>query len=101
MPVPLKVTVVVGLAGSLLVIVSVPDEAVVVVGLNVADIVADCPALITFGVVIPPAPKAAPLTDIRETVRSAFPVFDKVKLEVAAVPTVTLPKLIAVLLTEI
>ena len=101
MPVPLNVTVVVGLTGSLLVIARVPDEAVAVAGLNVTDMVADCPALITFGVVIPVTPKPVPPTDIKETVRSAFPVFEIVKFEVPCVLTVTFPKLIAVLLTEI
>lgn len=100
-PVPLKFTVVVGLVGSLLVIESAPDEAVVVVGLKVTVRVADWPALITFGVVIPVAPKPVPLTDITETVRSAFPAFEIVRFEVDCVLTVTLPKLIAALLTEI
>jgi len=99
--VPLKATVVVGLVGSLLVIESVPDEAVAVVGTNEIDSVADWPALITFGVVIPVAPKPVPFTDIKETVRSALPVFEIVRFDVACVLIVTLPKLMVALLTAI
>ena len=98
---PLRATVIVGFAGSLLVIVRLPVAALAVAGLNVKDTGEDWPALMTFGVVIPLNPNPVPETDMPETVRSEPPVFDIVKLEFPWEPTTTLPKLIELLLREI
>ena len=98
---PLRATVIVGFVGSLLVIVRLPVAALAVVGLNVNDTGDDCPALITFGAVMPLNANPVPDTDTPETVKSEPPVFDMVRLEVPCEPTTTLPKLIELLLIEI
>lgn len=91
-PVPVKVTVVVGVVGSLLVIVRLPDTAPAAVGLNVNVTAAFCPALMVFGVVMPLIPKSAPESVRTEIVKSAVPAFEIVRVEVPVEPTETLPK---------
>lgn len=80
----------------MLVIVKLPDTAPAMVGLNVKLTGAFCPALMVAGVVIPLIPKSAPESVRTETVKSAVPVFEMVRLDVPVEPTVTLPKLTAV-----
>jgi hypothetical protein len=55
----------------------------------------------TLGVVIPLTPNPAPAIDTAEIVKSALPVFEIVRLDDPDEPTVTLPKLTALLLREI
>ncbi len=97
-PVPVKLTTAEGVVGSLLVIVRLPDTAPARVGLNVKVTGAFCPALMVLGVVMPLIPKSAPESVRRETVKSAVPVFEMVRLELPVEPTETLPKLTAVVL---
>ena len=95
-PVPVRLTTSVGVVGSLLVIVKLPDTAPAMVGLNVKLTGAFCPALIVAGVVIPLIPKSAPESVSTETVKLAVPAFDMVRVEVPVEPTETVPKLTAV-----
>jgi hypothetical protein len=62
---------------------------------------ADCPAEITFGVVIPLNPNPAPEIVTDDTVKSEFPAFEIVKLADPEVLTCTLPKFTVVVLREI
>ena len=94
-PVPLKLTTAVGAVGSLLVIVKLPDTAPAMAGLNVKVTGAFCPAMMVFGVVIPLIPKSVPESVRTETVKSAVPVFEMVRVDVPVEPTETLPKLTA------
>jgi hypothetical protein len=90
-PVPANVTVIVGLAESLLVMESVPLAAPATVGRKVKPAETAWPAVIVFGVVIPFTPNAAPVTEITEIVRSAFPVFDIKRFAFPVAPTLTVP----------
>jgi hypothetical protein len=90
-PVP-ESAIVDGDVGSLLVIEMLPVSLPAAVGANVALNVADWPAVIVFGVVIPDTPNDVPLTVITEIVRSAPPLFVKVIGEVPVVEVVTFPK---------
>jgi hypothetical protein len=94
-PVPLKLTTAVGVVGSLLVIVRLPDTAPATVGLNIKVNGAFCPALMVFGVVMPLIQKSTPESVRTETDKSAVPVFEMVRLDVPVEPTETLPKLTA------
>jgi hypothetical protein len=94
-PVPLKLTTAVGVVGSLLVIVRLPDTAPAMVGLNVKVTEAFCPALMVAGVVMPLIPKSAPERVRREIVKFAVPKFEIVRLELPVEPTETLPKFTA------
>ena len=90
--VPLPVIeIVAGDCGSLLLIDRLPDALPVLVGEKDTLIVADCPALTVFGVVIPLTPNSAPFKVITEMFKSEPPVFVSVTLEEAVVPVVTLP----------
>jgi len=97
-PVPVKPTTAVGVVGSLLVIVRLPDTAPASVGANVKVTGAFCPALIVLGVVMPLIPKSAPESVRREIVKSAVPAFEMVRLELPVDPTETLPKFTALAL---
>jgi hypothetical protein len=90
-PVPVS-EIVVGDCGSLLLIEMSPESAPVLVGEKDTLTVADCPALMVFGVVIPETPNGAPFTLIIEMFRSEPPVFVRVKLAESLVPIVTEPK---------
>ena len=79
-PFPLNATVNFGLFVSLLLIVNVPVAAPVVVAVYATVIEADCPALITFGVVIPVNPNPVPEMVTEEIVRSAFPMLATVRV---------------------
>ena len=94
-PVPVKLTTAVGVVGSLLVIVKLPDTAPAKVGLNVKVTGAFWPALMVLGVVMPLIPKSAPESVRTEIVKSAVPALEMVRLEVPVEPTETLPKLTA------
>ena len=100
-PVPARFTVMVGLVGSLLVIVSVPDVDPLDVGWNDSESSTDCPALMVLGVVIPPTPKSEPVTESIETVKSELPAFEIVRLALPVDPTLTVPNCTEVLLREI
>lgn len=97
-PVPAKVTTAVGVVGSLLVIVRLPDTAPASVGLNVKVTGAFCPALMVLGVVMPLIPKSAPESVRSEIVKSAVPAFEMVRIELPVEPTETLPKFTALAL---
>ena len=99
-PVPLRVTFVVGLVGSLLVIAMFPLALPADVGEKVTDTGTVCPVLIVFGVVIPLIPNSAPLIVIMEIIKSAEPTFVSTKFAVPLLPTVTLPKLSDPALTD-
>jgi len=90
-PVPASATLIVGLAGSLLVIVKVPVAAPAVVGLKDRLTAADCPAVIVFGVVIPLTLNSAPVSEITEIVRSAVPGLDIVRFKLLVELTPTVP----------
>ena len=81
-PVPLRVTFVVGLVGSLLVIAMFPLALPADVGEKVTVTGTVCPVLIVFGVVIPLIPNSAPLIVIMEIVKSAEPTFVSTKFAV-------------------
>ena len=97
-PVPVKLTTAVGVVGSLLVIVRLPDTVPASVGLNVKLTGAFCPALTVVGVVMPLIPKSSPESVRREIVKFAVPIFEMVRLELPVEPTEMLPKLTAVVL---
>ena len=92
-PLPLKGTVIVGLAVSLLVIARLPVALPVAVGVKVTAIVADCPAEIVFGVVTPLMVNSAPVSVSNEIVTSVAPVLLSTRLLLPFEPTDTLPKL--------
>lgn len=99
-PVPASATVNVGFVGSLLTIARLPVTLPAVAGANVSVNVADWPAVIVFGVVMPLNEKSAPVSVNKEIVRSAAPVFDKTKLLVPLLPVETVPKSTEVELSE-
>jgi hypothetical protein len=74
--------------------VSAPDSVEVEVGLNVAVIVAEFPAVIVPGADQPESVTPDPVTETLETVTLALPEFVIVKVCEAVDPTDTLPKLI-------
>jgi hypothetical protein len=98
--VPLNATLRLGLFGSLLAIVRFPVSLPVPVGLNVTLPCTDWPALIVWGVVIPFTANKDPVTPIEEIVRFAVPVLFKTSPAVPFEPTVTVPKLIALGVTD-
>ena len=91
-PEPDNATVSVGFVGSLLVIVTLPVLDPAAVGVNVIARVADCPAAIVLGVVIPLIANSVPASVRTEIVRSAEPVFDNARLLVPFCPIETFPK---------
>jgi len=99
-PVPLKVTVVVGFAESLLVIVMLPLVLPAPVGEKVTVTGTFCPELMTFGVVMPVIPNSAPVKETIETVRSVLPAFESTRLAVPFDPIDTVPRFNAALLTD-
>ena len=100
-PVPLRVTVVVGEFGSLLMMLMLPESLPFTVGANDTFIVALPPGAIVLGVVMPETPNGPALTEISEMIRFAPPVLETVSELVAVVPTVALPKFSVVELTLI
>jgi xanthine/uracil/vitamin C permease (AzgA family) len=76
-PVPLRVTSMVG-SIALLVIAIVPVSAAPAVGLNATVIVVLCPALSAMGRCGPDAVNPAPATEIPEIIKMPVPVFVKV-----------------------
>ena len=90
-PVPANATVIVGLTGSLLVIERVPLAPPATVGWKVNPAETDWPAEMVFGVVIPFTPNPVPDTEIREIVRSAFPLFDIKRVAFPVDPSLTVP----------
>jgi hypothetical protein len=98
--VPLIATARLGLFGSLLAIVRLPVSFPVAVGLNVTLACIDWPALIVWGVVIPLRANKDPVTLIEEMVKLAVPVLFKTNPAVPLDPTLTVPKLIALGLTD-
>src|SRR5690242_8591808 len=97
-PVPVSATATLPLAGSLLAMVSVPDCAPALVGLNVKVATAIPPAA-TLSVVGETANGAAVLRLV--TFSAAAPLLDMVTVAVWLCPTVTLPKLTPTGLTDI
>jgi hypothetical protein len=100
-PVPPNVTLDVGVFGSLLVNVMLPETAPAVVGEKVTVTGTVCPALIVFGVAIPLIPNSVPFNVITEMFRSAVPVFPTFNVAVPLDPTLTVPKSTALVLNEI
>ena len=100
-PDPLRFTVTVGVLGSLLVIVTLPETAPEAVGWNVRLMGTDCPALIVFGVVTPVSPNSEPVSEITEIVRSDPPAFEIVSTAFPVDPTLTVPNCTELLLKEI
>jgi len=100
-PVPVSVTIVVGVCGSLLVMVMLPESFPTVVGENDTLNVALPPGAIVLGVVMPETPNASPTTEIKEMSRFAPPALVSVNVPLAVVPTDALPKFKLVELTLI
>ena len=92
-PVPLKLTVAVGLVDELLLIVSVPVAEPAAVGANFTVSVSVCLGLSVTGNVAPDTVNPVPLTAAEFTVTAPVPVEVSVTDCVALDPTVTLPKL--------
>ena len=90
-PVPLKLTVAVGVVGSLLVIVSVPVAAPAEVGWKAKVAVAEVPAAMVLGVVMPLTLNSAPAREIKETLRSAEPRLEIITVELLIEPVATVP----------
>jgi hypothetical protein len=90
--VPVRVMVVVGVCGSLPVILILPELLPTVVGENDTLSVALPPGAIVLGVVMPKTLKGPPLEEINEMIRFAPPALVIVKVVWAVVPTVALPK---------
>lgn len=91
-PVPLSVMVAVGVFGSLLVKVMLPEAGPDAAGVNVTVTGTVCPAIIVFGVAMPVIAKSAPLRVIMEMVKSPVPVLLIAKFAVPLEATVTVPK---------
>ena len=91
----------VGFAGSLLVMVTLPVDSPDEVGLKVRDIVAVAPALMVLGVVRPVSANAAPDKATIEMFRSALPEFEMVTLELPVEPTLIDPNSTDVALSDI
>jgi len=77
----------------LLVMVMLPESLPTVVGVNETFIVALLPGMIVPGVVIPETAKGLPLTEIKEMIRFAPPVFVTDSEPLTVVPAFALPKL--------
>ena len=92
-PVPVSETATVGLFGSLLTILILPVALPAVVGEKVTTTWADCPALMVAGVVMPLIENSDPVNVIMDTVRSAVPLFVRVRFDVAFKPSESVPKL--------
>jgi hypothetical protein len=91
-PVPLRLTMVAGLCGSLLVMVIDPVALPAVEGVNDTLKLALPPGAIVLGVVMPVTPNELPLTEINETTRFAPPVLLIVTGPLVVDPVATLPK---------
>ena len=85
---------------SLLVIERLPVALPAVVGVKVTATLADCPAAMVAGVVIPLMENSAPVKVNTETVKLLVPVFDSTTFVVPLVPVDTLPKSTEVGLTD-
>jgi hypothetical protein len=90
--VPASVMIVVGVCGSLLVMVMLPESVPADVGENDTVNTALFPGVIVFGVVMPETPNEPPLTEINDRIRLAPPAFVIVNVPLAVVPTIALPK---------
>jgi hypothetical protein len=93
--------VIVGVSGSLLVMLILPESVPVVVGENVTVKVALPAGAIVLGVVIPETPNGPALTEIREMVRLAPPALVILSVPLEVDPTVAVPKFKLVELTPI
>jgi hypothetical protein len=91
-PDPVRVIVAVGVCGSLLVMMMLPESLPAVVGENDTFTVALPPGTIVLGVVIPETPKGPWLTEINEMIRFAPPALVSVSEPLVVAPTVVLPK---------
>jgi len=91
-PVPVSAMIVVGVCGSLVVMVMLPESFPAMVGENDTLAVALPPGAIVSGVVMPETPKGPPATEIKEMIRFAPPALVSVSVPLAVVPTVALPK---------
>ena len=83
---------VVGESSALLVIVTTPVVAPLEAALNETFSVADCPAAIVIGAVIPPTVYPVPVTAIFDTLSAAVPSFITVTDSVTVAPTAEFPK---------
>ena len=99
--VPVRVIVVVGVCGSLPVILILPETLPAVIGENETLNVALLPGAIVLGVVMPKTPKGPSLKEIKEMIRFAPPALVIVNVLWAVVPTIALPKFKLVELTLI
>ena len=100
-PVPESVMVIVGICGSLLVMVILPESVPVVVGEN-ATVNVELPlGAIVLGVVIPETPNGRVLTEIKEMIRLTPPALVIVSVRLAVAPIIALPKFRLVELTPI
>lgn len=90
--VPVSGMFVVGVCGSLLVMVMLPESPPTIVGENntLKDVLP--PGAMVLGVVIPEIPKGPPLTDNIEMIRFVLPVFVSVNAPSDVAPTVVLPR---------
>ena len=100
-PVPVSAMIVVGVCGSLLVMVMLPESFPAIVGENDTLNAALPPGAIVLGVVMPETPNAFPTTEIKEMSRFAPPALVSVNVPLAVVPTGALPKFKFVELTLI
>ena len=100
-PDPARVIIAVGVCGSLLVTVMLPESLPAVVGENDTFMVTLPPGTIVLGVDMPETPKGLPLTEINEMIRFAPPGLASVSEPLAVAPTVVLPKFRLVELTLI
>lgn len=100
-PVPRSVMTVVGVCGSLLVVVILPESLPTVVGENDPSNLTVPPGAIVLGVVMPETPKGPPTTESNELNRLAPPALVNVNVPLTDFPTGTLPKSKLVELTSI
>jgi hypothetical protein len=98
-PVPLRLTAAVASVDELLVMVSLPETAAALAGLNCTVRLSVCLGLRVTGKLAPETVKPAPVMVAELIVTAAVPVEVKVTDLVDEVPTVTLPKLRLVVLT--
>ena len=100
-PVPVSAMIAVGVCGSLLVMVMLPESFPAIVGENDTLNAALPPGAIVLGVVMPETPNAFPTTEINEMRRFAPPALVSVNVPLTVVPTGALPKFKLVEVTSI
>ncbi len=93
-PAPVQSTFI-GEPDALLVIVSAPDSAAALVGLNVTVTSVFCPGCKVEGIANPESVTPVPVIDALEIVTAAAPVFDSFTISVDVLPIEIFPKLIA------